>query len=181
MIYKVENFLFSFFQNMFFGQNLTVEKWGGRLDFFTSMYHGVAAHFFWFFSKKVVIMYYVENRLFLKIEFPMGWRIIFFVFFQKKLSLCTRGKIDFFWKMDFQWDGGSFFFVFFQKKSSSYTMGKYTFFWSMGFPMGWTNFFCVNLFRGKFAICTMGKTCIFYVRVVFVRFHIRNNILINFM
>ena len=145
---KVENFLFWFFQIMFFGQNLTVEKWGGAI---------------------------FSNRC------TMGWTLIFFVFFQKKLSLCTRGKIDFFWKMDFQWDGGSFFFVFFQKKSSSYTMGKFTFFWSMGFPMGWTNFFCVNLFRGKFAICTMGKTCIFYVRVVFVRFHIRNNILIHFM
>ena len=70
------------------------------------------------------------------------------------------------------------FFCFFSKKVVIIYYGEKHFFWSMGFPMGWTNFFCVIFFRNKFVIYTMGKTCICHIWVVFVRFRIRNIILV---
>ena len=127
MIYKVENFPFSFFRIMFFGDNLKDKRWGGE-GFFKSVYHGVDDHFFWFFSKKVVIMYYGENPLFLKIGFPMGWTIIFFWFFSKKVVIMYYGEISLFLKIGFPMGWTIIFFVFFDVKKCHHILwGKYTF------------------------------------------------------
>ena len=51
--------------------------WGKSTFFENRISNGMEDIFFCFFFKKVVIIYYGENKHFLKIWFAMGWTIIF--------------------------------------------------------------------------------------------------------
>ena len=93
--YKVEIFLFRFFLIMFFGRNLTVERWGGMI-FWLEFPMGWTIIFFGFFEKSC---HYV---LWGKITFFQNWisngvdELFFKVFFQKKCHYILWGKWTFF-------------------------------------------------------------------------------------
>ena len=110
MIYKVENFLFWFFQNMFFGQNLTVEKWGGEVRFFHFDVPWGGRSFFLIFFKKSCHYVLCGKSTFFENRISNGMEDHFFCFFFKKsCHHILWGKNTFFGQWDFQWGERTFF------------------------------------------------------------------------
>ena len=121
-------FLFFIFSNHVFWRQFKGQKVGGGKDFSNRCTMGWTIIFFWFFSKKVVIMYYGENPLFLKIGFPMGWTIIFFWFFSKKVVIMYYGENPLFLKIGFPMGWTIIFLFFFDVKNVTVYYGENTLF-----------------------------------------------------
>ena len=94
---------------MFFGQNLTVEKWGGVRFFRIGVPWGGRTFFLFFFKKSC---HYVlgGKSIFFEKWISNGMEDLFFLFFFKKSRHhILWGNSLFFGQWDFQWDEQTFF------------------------------------------------------------------------
>ena len=87
-----------------------------------------------------------------------------------------HGENEQFLKIEFPMGWRTIFFCFFSKKVVIIYHGENTLFFVNEITNGVNKLFLCFFFRNKLAIYTMGKTCVSYIRIVFVCFPIGNTI-----